>query len=143
MCEIPEAKGKLIDAAKYGVTADDDMDDSKALQQVLTAAHEIRGHVILGLPKGIIIVSEIIKIKRSNIVLRGAGSGPDGTNLHFPRPLQMIVKTDLLDELREYLKNMISARKRKIEISMSCFQNTPGAAALSGSKKTGRAQPLI
>ena len=111
--EIPEAKGKIIDVTEYGVTADDDIDDSKALLEALTAAHETRGAVILELPKGKIIVSEILKIKRSNIVLRGAGSGVDGTDLHFPRPLQMIDKSNSLDELRKYLKKYDKRQKEK------------------------------
>lgn len=102
--DIPVAKGTVIDVTEYGVVADDEIDDSKALLEALKAAHDKRGPVIVEFPAGKVIVSEILKIKRSNIVLRGAGSGDTGTNLHFPRPLQMIDKTDSLDELREYLK---------------------------------------
>lgn len=113
MGEIPEAKGRLIDAAEYGVRADDDIDDSKALLEALAAAHETPGPVILQLPKGKVIVSEILKIKRSDIVLRGAGSGADGTHLHFPRPLQMIDKSDSLDELRKYLRKYDKRQREK------------------------------
>lgn len=102
--EIPTAKGKLIDVTEFGVTADDDIDDSKALLKALDAAHKASGPVIVQMPAGKIIISDILKIKRSDIVLRGKGSGDQGTNLHFPRPLQMIDKTSSLDELREYLK---------------------------------------
>ena len=101
--DIPIAKGKVIDVTKFGVIADDDIDDSAAMLEALEAAHNARRPVIVQLPKGKIIISEILKIQRSDIVLRGAGSGPEGTNLHFPRPLQMIDKSDSLDELREYL----------------------------------------
>lgn len=103
MGEIPILKGKIIDVTKFGVIADDNIDDSAAMVEALKAAHNSRRPVIVKLPKGKIIISEILKIQRSDIVLRGAGSGPKGTNLHFPRPLQMIDKTDSLDELREYL----------------------------------------
>lgn len=103
MGEIPILKGKIIDVTKFGVITNDDIDDSAAMLKALETAHNTRGPVILQLPKGKVIISEILKIQRSDIVLRGAGSGPDGTNLHFPRPLQMIDKTDSLDELREYL----------------------------------------
>lgn len=101
--EIPTARGKVIDVTKYGVIADDEIDDSAAMLEALEAAHDTGRPVIVQLPKGKIILSEILKIQRSNIVLRGTGSGADGTNLHFPRPLQMIDQTDSLDELREYL----------------------------------------
>lgn len=111
--DVPIATGKVIDVTKHGVIADDDIDDSKALLEALDKAHKTRGSVIVQLPKGKIIVSEILKIKRSNIVLRGAGSGEDGTDLHFPRPLQMIDNTDYLDELREYLKKYDKRQREK------------------------------
>lgn len=102
--EIPMAKGKVIDVTEFGVTADDEIDDSKAMLKALDAAHKTKGAVIVQLPKGRVIISDILRIQRSDIVLRGAGSSLDGTDLHFPRPLQMIDKTDYLDEIREYLK---------------------------------------
>lgn len=102
--DIPILSGKTIDVTDYGVVPDDDEDDSKSLQDALQAAHEVRGPVILKFPKGKIIISEILKITRSDIVLRGYGSGLDGTILHFPRPLQMIDQSDALNELRTYLK---------------------------------------
>ena len=111
--EIPLAKGKIIDVTDYGVTADDEIDDSKALLDALGAAHKTRGPVIVQFPKGQVIVSDILKIQRSDIVLRGAGSGKDGTDLHFPRPLQMIDKTDSLDELREYLEKYDKRQREK------------------------------
>ncbi|NNC38909.1 MAG: right-handed parallel beta-helix repeat-containing protein [Hyphomonadaceae bacterium] len=104
MEDIPVLKGKVIDVTKYGVTADDEIDDSIAMLKALKEAHNSKSPVVVQLPKGKIIISEILKIQRSDIVLRGAGSGADGTNLHFPRPLEMIDKTDSLDELRRYLK---------------------------------------
>jgi len=111
--EIPAAKGKLIDVTKYGVTADDDIDDSKAMLKALKAAHDTSGPVVVQLPKGKVVVTEILKIQRSDIVLRGAGSGDEGTNLHFPRPLQMIDKSDSLDELREYLQKYDKRQREK------------------------------
>ena len=103
MGDIPTLKGKVIDVTKFGVIADDSIDDSAAILEALEAAHNSRAAVVVKFPKGKIIVSEILKIQRSDIVLRGAGSGPEGTILHFPRPLQMIDETDSLDELREYI----------------------------------------
>ena len=103
MGDIPTLKGKVIDVTKFGVIADDNIDDSAAILEALEAAHNSRAAVVVKFPKGKIIVSEILKIQRSDIVFRGAGSGPKGTILHFPRPLQMIDKTDSLDELREYI----------------------------------------
>jgi len=109
--DIPTLKGRVIDVTKYGVVADDDIDDSKAMLKAFEAAHKTRGPVIIKLPKGKIIITEVLKIARSNIVLRGTGSGAHGTELHFPRPLQMIDKSDKLDEIREYLKKYDKRQK--------------------------------
>jgi len=111
--DIPTLKGKTIDVTKYGVVADDDVDDSSALLKALEAAHKVRGPVVVNFPAGKIITSEILNIQRSNIVLRGAGSGGNGTDLHFPRPLSMVDKSDSLDELREYLKKYDKRQREK------------------------------
>ena len=111
--DIPLSKGKVIDVTKYGVIADDEDDDSVAMLKAFEAAHKARGPVIVQLPEGRIIISDILKIQRSDIVLRGAGSGSKGTDLHFPRPLQMIDKTESLDELREYLLKYDKRQREK------------------------------
>jgi len=110
---IPMATGKVIDVTDYGVTADDKIDDSKAMLKALDAAHETKGPVIVKLPEGRVIISDILRIQRSDIVLRGAGSGAGGTDLHFPRPLQMIDKTDYLGEIREYLQKYDKRQREK------------------------------
>lgn len=110
---IPTAKGTLIDVTKYGVVAEDDIDDSKGLLKAFVDAHATKGPVTVLLPAGRVIVSDILKITRSDIVLRGAGSGQGGTELHFPRPLQMIDKTDSLDELRAYLVKYDKRQREK------------------------------
>lgn len=101
---IPTGSGTVLEASSFGVIADDGMDDSAALLEALDAAHAVEGPVTLELPEGRIVVSDILPIKRSHIVLRGAGSGVDGTEIHFPRPLSDIDKSSRLDELRTYLK---------------------------------------
>ncbi|MEL6413602.1 MAG: hypothetical protein AAFQ15_01525 [Pseudomonadota bacterium] len=101
---IPNESDITINASSYGVVADDGLDDSAALLKALEAAHAAGGSVTLKLPKGRIVVSEILPITRSNIVLRGAGSGVDGTEIHFPRPLSDIDSSSRLNELRTYLK---------------------------------------
>jgi len=111
--DIPVMRGKVIDVTKLGVVADDDKDDSQALLKAFEAAHKVRGNVVVKFPKGRVIVSEILKVTRGDIVLRGAGSGVQGTELYFPRPLQMVDKTDSLDELRAYLKKYDKRQKNK------------------------------
>lgn len=100
---LPNFEGTIVDVTEFGVTADDHIDDSLAMLSALEQARSIEGPVIVQLPAGRVIISEILKIDRSQIVLRGAGSGEGGTDLHIPRPLQMIDKTDYLSEIREYL----------------------------------------
>ena len=101
---IPNTSDAIIHAADYGVIVDDGLDDSAAMNKALEAAHHTLGSVTLILPKGRIIVSDILPITRSQIVLRGEGSGEGGTEIHFPRPLSDIDKSPRLDELRTYLK---------------------------------------
>lgn len=111
--DIPVLKGTVVDVTKHGVVADDELDDSEAFLKALDKAHNIKGPVIVKLPKGRIIISEILKITRSDIVLRGSGSGMEGTDLHFPRPLEMMDNTESLDELREYLVKYDKRQREK------------------------------
>lgn len=100
---IPEATGKIVNAVDFGVKANDDLDDSKALLKAIKAATETEGNVILQLPAGRIILSEVLYIERSNFVLRGAGSGENGTEIYCPRPMMYLKNPESLAELREYL----------------------------------------
>lgn len=109
--DIPISTGKVVKAADFGVLPNDNRDDSKALQAALHAAHETDGPVILKLPAGRIIVREILVVARSNITIRGAGSGNEGTEIHFPRPLIDVDKSDKLTELRTYLKKYDKRQK--------------------------------
>lgn len=101
--EIPKESQTTILASDYGVIANDDLDDTVALKKAMNAAKEITGSVTLQLPAGRIILSDIIYIERSNFIFRGAGSGINGTELYFPRPLMYVPDPDGLQELREYL----------------------------------------
>jgi hypothetical protein len=100
---LPEFQGKIINAADYGVKANDDLDDSKALLKAIKAASTVEGNVILQLPAGKIIISEILYIERSNFVLRGTGSDEKGTEIYCPRPMMYLKNPESLAELREYL----------------------------------------
>jgi hypothetical protein len=109
---LPEIKEKVILATDFGVKANDNLDDSKALLKALKAAHEVAGNVVLQLPAGKIILSDILYIERSNFVLRGAGSGAQGTEIFCPRPMMYLKDQESLAELREYLT---STGKRQVE----------------------------
>jgi hypothetical protein len=112
--QIPESSGKIINAIDFGVKANDQLDDSKALLKALKAATAINGNVILQLPAGRIILSDILYIERSNFVLRGAGSGENGTEIYCPRPMMYLKAPESLAELREYLTTF-DKRQRETE----------------------------
>lgn len=112
--QIPESNGKIINAVDYGVKANDNLDDSKALLKALKAANDVDGNVILQLPAGKIILSDILYIERSNFVLRGAGSGESGTEIYCPRPMMYLKNPESLAELREYLTTF-DKRQRESE----------------------------
>ncbi len=103
----------ILNATEYGVISNDAFDDSKALVKCIEAAEKLEGSVQINFPKGKVILSDIIFIRRSNILLKGAGSDENGTVLYFPRPMQYLPDTETLAELREYL---ISLNKRQVEI---------------------------
>ncbi|MEC7289737.1 MAG: glycosyl hydrolase family 28-related protein, partial [Pseudomonadota bacterium] len=127
--QIPDASGEIIDATDFGVIADDGLDDSAALLDTLRAAHAVTGPVTVQLPAGRLVISEILPIERSHIVLRGAGAGVGGTELHFPRPLAAIDQTPRLDELRTYLRKYDKRQRepeRNIDALFSEYSWTGG-----------------
>jgi len=101
--EFPNGEGKVILATDYGVVANDGLDDSKALLKAIEATKTMDGAIILQLPKGRLILSDILYIERSNFVLRGSGSGANGTEIYCPRPMLYLEDPEVLTELREYL----------------------------------------
>ena len=99
---LPQVE-KVIFVEDHGATANDDVDDSKAIQAALAAAHAANEPVRLQFGPGRYILSEILWIEKSGIVIAGAGSGDGGTELYMPRPLNQMNDNGALDELREYL----------------------------------------
>jgi hypothetical protein len=127
--EISRTIGKIILATDYGVIPDDGLDDSKCLIKAITEASKIKGNVILQLPPGRIILSEIIYLERSNFTLRGAGKGEMGTELYFPRPLIYTKNPEDLKELREYLLKFDKRQREKkhnIDLPFSQYAWTGG-----------------
>lgn len=110
---IPMAGGKRILATDYGVVANDGLDDSKALKSAIKAASTMDGKVTLRLPAGRLILSDILYVERSNFVIRGAGTGANGTELYFPRPLMYVEDPAELTELREYLLEFDKRQREK------------------------------
>ncbi|MFD2563913.1 hypothetical protein [Aquimarina rubra] len=102
-----------LNAIDYGVIADDGKDDSKALLTIFKKAHELKEPVVIQLPPGRIILSEILYFERSNIVLNGYGVGEKGTEIFCPRPMMYLKNPDDLKELREYLVKLDKVQKEK------------------------------
>lgn len=98
-----DSEAKVLFATDFGVVPNDEKDDSRALLKAMEAVHQMEGPVALQLPKGRIILSEVLYIERSQFVLRGAGSSPGGTVIYCPRPMSYLSDPPALSELREYL----------------------------------------
>ncbi len=86
---LPNRKHTL-QATDFGVTPDDDTDDTVALQAAVAKACETGG--VLALPPGRIILTDVLSIRSDNVVIRGAGAGK--TTLYCPKPLAEIRKPD-------------------------------------------------
>ncbi|WP_137751360.1 hypothetical protein [Sphingopyxis sp. L1A2A] len=112
LATIPADRGTIVDVTDHGAVADDGLDDSKAVLRALAAANAVTGKVTLRFPKGRTQITEVLRITRSDIVLDGAGSGPGGSELWFPRPLKIIDNSSDFDELRDYL---VREKKRQVE----------------------------
>ncbi|RYD45652.1 MAG: hypothetical protein EOP63_00050 [Sphingomonadales bacterium] len=112
LAPIPVDAGTIVDVTDHGAIPDDGLDDTKAVLRALTAANAVKGKVTLRFPKGRTQITEVLRITRSDIVLDGAGNGPGGSELWFPRPLRLIDQSHDYDELREYL---VREKKQQVE----------------------------
>ncbi|MBW1296194.1 hypothetical protein [Aquimarina litoralis] len=110
--EIPKSV-VVLNALDFGVIPNDEKDDSKALQKVFEIAHEKQDPVLIQLPPGRIILSDIFYFERSNIILNGSGIGDQGTEVFCPRPLMYIKDPEDLKELREYLIRLSKVQREK------------------------------
>ena len=122
--KLPHAVENIVLAEKHGIIPNDGLDDSKALLLLMDSLNEIAGKVILQLPKGRIILSSILYIKRSHFILRGYGTSDQGTEIYCPRPLMYVPPPPPLAELREYLqveKKRQRERKNNIDLPYSPF----------------------
>ncbi|OYQ31580.1 hypothetical protein CHU95_20780 [Niveispirillum lacus] len=108
---IPSDPGTIIDVTTYGAVPDDGLDDTKAVLRAQQAANAVNGKVTLRFPKGRTQITEVLRITRSDFVMDGAGDGPGGSELYFPRPLKMIDDSQDFHELRQYL-----VREKKYEV---------------------------
>ena len=76
----PDTRGwTMIDVAQHGILADDGIDDTRALNELLQTLNGSEEPVVLQFGPGRYELSDIVHINRSRIVLRGAGGGNGGT----------------------------------------------------------------
>ncbi|ESQ81348.1 glycosyl hydrolase family 28-related protein [Asticcacaulis sp. YBE204] len=112
LADLPTGSGTVIDVTTFGAKGDGKTDDSRAVREALAAAHKTTGKVTLRFPAGRFVLTDILRIERSDFVLEGAGRDEGGTTLYFPRPLRLIDESQTLKELREYIRK---ENKRQIE----------------------------
>ena len=77
----------VLDIADFGARPNDGVDDTSAIRKALEHAEGLSGKVEVQFPSGRFIISDVLLIRRGGILLSGAGSGSDGTELHVPVPL--------------------------------------------------------
>jgi hypothetical protein len=81
--QIPEVK-QVASVAQFGAKGDDDQDDTAAFKKAIA---ETKSGAIC-VPPGRYVITEILEVRKPNLVLRGAG--PDKTTLFFPKPLEHV-----------------------------------------------------
>lgn len=121
--------GTVIKAEEYGVLPNDGLDDSKALVSLLEGIDTVKGPVKLILPKGRIILSDILYFQRNHLTISGLGSDENGTEIYIPRPMMYLDPPEDLKELREYLEvqNKIQKEKKNnIHLPFSPYSWTGG-----------------
>jgi hypothetical protein len=80
---IPEMK-QAASVADFGAKGDDEQDDTAAFKQAIA---ETKSGAIF-VPPGRYVITEILEVRKPNLVLRGAG--PEKTTLFFPKPLERV-----------------------------------------------------
>lgn len=84
---------QVFDVTNYGAVADDNTSDKTAIKAAITAAQAANGGIVF-FPSGRFIVqdatddaTEVYAITKSNIILKGSGSGTGGTELFMKTPM--------------------------------------------------------
>lgn len=87
--EIPSVSGKkYFSVTDYGAVPNDDKYDDEAIQKAVDAAEKNPGGGVVFFPKGKYLIApdenaaKQIRISKSNIVLKGEGSGEGGTEIY-------------------------------------------------------------
>ena len=101
--QIPSSFKHILKVTDFGAIPNDDFDDSEAFIAAVSKANELNGFVLIQIPSGKFNISKIIYINRNKTVLRGVGSGKNGTVLFFQRSLRFVQDPPMHEELIEYL----------------------------------------
>jgi hypothetical protein len=101
--DIPQWPANLH-VSDFGAIPNDNQDDTESLKKAIQAANKKDGPVVLQFDPGRYILKEILYIDRSQFVLRGSGSGEDGTTIYMPQPLNKLDTPPDMVELEEYLE---------------------------------------
>jgi hypothetical protein len=99
---LPSLKPTL-QVTDFGAVPDDGKDDTAAIKEAIASAAANDRPDVIEFPKGRFIVSDILIINHSHLVLQGAGSGPDGTKLYFPKALNELPLQPESKVLLEYI----------------------------------------
>ena len=73
----------------FGAVADGVTNNAQAFRNAISYAASVGGGAVL-VPRGTYSINEIIYIEDDNVVLRGEGSGSNGTVLYFPKHLRQL-----------------------------------------------------
>ena len=95
---------KRINVTEFGAIADDQIDDTYAIRKAIKQADSIKVPVVIEFPKGIFNIKEILILKRNNLIMRGAGSGVNGTVLKIMRPMKEMSEPKLISELKQEIR---------------------------------------
>ncbi|MDH3267134.1 MAG: hypothetical protein OEM25_09225, partial [Gammaproteobacteria bacterium] len=117
---LPATAGIVVSVSDFGAIPDDGRDDTKAILAAIEVGNRIPESVIIRFEPGEYRITQIVRIERSNIVLQGAGAGPAGTTLFFPRPLDQVDNSSSLDELRKYIVDL-DKRQQEPDINLDEF----------------------
>jgi unsaturated chondroitin disaccharide hydrolase len=153
--EVPLPRhAATLQVTNFGAVPDDGQDDTAALKRAFAAAHAAPGPVVLKFPKGRFILTDILRIERSDFVLQGSGTGRDGTVIYMPKPLSSLPLPPEQVELDEYLKvndKRQVEKERGIDHLFSHYAwsggfiwvNVPGGRAKRYLPKYDRPEPLL
>ncbi|MEM1107079.1 MAG: DUF4955 domain-containing protein [Planctomycetota bacterium] len=88
---IPDIEGPVFDVTEFGAVPDDNRVDREAIQAAIDAASQAGGGVVFFPPgrfdlSGPESLEVVLWVKSSNVVLRGSGSGEEGTELFLEAP---------------------------------------------------------